>query len=95
MGRARKSLAVGADAASVVVAVMLLLLGGEAIWPLDKSSSAVPKDLLSLVWTDFSCRCSSHRYSLSSARFKRALLPRWVRNLVRMVPKHQQNLEKT
>jgi len=35
---------------------------GEVVW-LDKSSSTEGlKDLLSLVWTDLACRCSSSRY---------------------------------
>jgi hypothetical protein len=66
--------------------VVVELLVGDVVWP-GSLTSAVPNDLLSLVWTDFACICSSRRYSLSSARFRRAVLPRRVRNLVRIVPK--------
>jgi len=67
--------------------VIVELLVGDVIWPDGSSTNAVPNDLLSLVWTDLARICSSRRYSLSSARFKRAALPRRVRNLVRIVPK--------
>ena len=85
------SCAAGTSAVAVGSVLMGRGVGAEVVGdviPLDGSStSAVPNDLLSLVWTDLARICSSRRYSLSSARFKRAALPRRVRNLVRIVPK--------
>ena len=57
--------------------VVVEILVGDVVWP-DGSSTSVPNDLLSLVWTDLARICSSRRYSLSFARFKRAALPRRV-----------------
>lgn len=79
--------AVAAD--SVLMGTGVVMALGVVVWT--DGSSTVPNDLLSLVWTDLACRCSSHSYSLSSARFTRAALPRRVRNLVRMVPKTLQS----
>ena len=78
------------ESSSVVVAEVPTLVRGEI---LETSSSAVPKVLLILVWTDLACWCSYLRYSLSSAIFRRALLPSWVHNLVRMVPNILQRCE--
>jgi hypothetical protein len=81
------SCAVGASAEEVGSALVAAAAAlGEVVWLGKSSSSEVPKDLLSLVWTDLAHRCSSRRYSLSSARFNRVLLPRLVHNLVRIVP---------
>ena len=77
----------GSALMGVGAGVVVVSQVGNVVWPDGSSTSAVPNDLLSLDWTDLARRCSSRRYSLSSARFNRAALPRRVRNLVRMVPK--------
>jgi hypothetical protein len=71
----------GSPRVEVVVAL------DDVVWPDGSSLITVPNDLLSLVWTDLAHRCSSHRYSLSSARFKTATLPRQVHSFMRIVPK--------
>ena len=83
------TVAVGSELTREAVRVGLVveLPVGDVVWPWGSSTRVVPNDHLSLVWTALARTCSSRKYSLSSARFKSAALPRRVRNFVRIVPK--------
>ena len=72
---------------AVRVGLAVELPVGNIVWPDESLMRVVLNDHLSLVWTALAHTCSSCKYSLSSARFKSAVLPRQVHNFMRIVPK--------